>query len=665
MSSFSFFHPFYLWALFFLLIPILIHLIRRRRIIKFDFSSLRFLKDTAVKASRIRWLKKLLLLLNRLLILVLLIVLFAQPYKKEDPFRIISSSNSALYCWIDPTISMGYKRNGMSLWQEACDLAAIFDTVLHSAAKYYCYNGRGDVFVDIQHAGLPRQDNTLLDACTPLRHGESDFKEMLQAFNASRNMDSRTPVLVIFSDFQGKHRDLFEHLLSRSKITFPVICVSLSDKNPWNYSLSNAEVVFENDPSLTCTIHSQGRALKTGEVVVLIESMRVGQDVVILKRNDSLVTTIPISRYGEQTCGEVRLMVDDPYDLDNTAYYVEQKVKHRRVLVISEGEESFPVLAALRSLSESGFSVPLHKNPPDVSYDDLDTSDIIIMSGIREPTSVIATLWNMSALHNKVIIFAPAFGGMAGSLNTIIFRYLDGNATIEKIQTEKAFFPVLPDTVSALWRGFPRFTDMDVSVYSCYSPIPGSILLRLNNGMPLVSHTIDSSGHSWIVFATPIGISEANNLCETGFYLPILDRIIRYGSESVKKAHKVWVAGKPTSNPFSGSRTSAYVFNSENKRIALWDRQPRVVLEKPGIYKIQPQGESAYWIAAAVDTSEGRFVFSKPEVSASNNRYIKFLDRSSFLSFIQHHESPGFDFIWLLLALCMIFEVLLWKRERK
>jgi hypothetical protein len=488
---------------------------------------------------------------------------------------------------------------------------------------------------------------------------------MLQAFNESRKKDSRTPVLVLFSDFQSKDRAVFEHLFSRTKISFPVVGTFLADKNPWNYAVSSTAVSFENNPVLTCTIHSQGRGLKSGELVVLIESMRVGQEMVTLARNDSLTVSIPFSRHVEQAGGQVSLMVDDPYDFDNTAYFVEKRSKRQRALIISEGEESFSILAALRSLAESRLSVPLQKSPVEVTYDDLDSSDIIVLSSIKEPTSILSTLWSMSALRNKTIIFSPDISDRTGSLNHIIFKHLKANAMVEKLQTDKPFFPVLPDTVSALWRGFPRFTDRDVSIYACYSPISGNVLLRLNKGMPLVSHSIDSSGHSWIVFATPIGITDANNLSETGFYIPLLDRIIRHGSEAVKETHTEWIAGRPVNNPFSGSRISAQIFNSNNKRIALWDKQPQVLLETPGMYKVQPQGESAYWIAATVDTSEGHFIYSKTAVAETNTRYVKFLDRSSFPDFIRHHESPGYDFIWLLLALCLIFEVLLWKRERR
>ena len=665
MSGFSFFHAHYLWALLFLLIPILIHLMRRRRIITFDFSSIRFLKRTAVTASRIRWLKNILLLLNRLLMVLFLVMIFAQPFNKKDPFRIINGSNVALYCWVDPTISMGYERDGVSLWREAGELVFVFDTVLHSAAKFYSYDDRVDDFIDIRQAGALKEADNAFEVFNPLRHGGNDFEFMIQKFNENRKKDSRTPVLVLLSDFQGKDKDTYKNFFSNSKISFPVICVSLAAKNPWNYTISNADVSFENNPVLKSHIRSSGRPLRSSELVVLIESMRVGQEMVKLPRDDSMTVSIDISHRGVQAGGEVRLMVEDPYDFDNVSYFVERRVKSKRFLLISEGDESFPIAAAVRSLSEPARSPLLEKRPVDITYDDLDSSDIIILSGIKDPTSILSTLWGMSALSKKTILFSPNIDDNAGSLNNIIFRYLKAGSGVEKVQTEKPFFPVLPDTVSALWRGFPRFTDRDVSVYAWYSKIPGNVLLRLNKSMPMVSHCIDNSGHSWIVFATPIGITEANNLCETGFYIPFLDRIIRYDYESAVKTYGSWVAGIPVNNPFSGSRISAEIFDSNNKRIALWDRQPQVILETPGIYKVHPGGESAYWISAVVDTSEGDFRYIKPDVSEANNKYIRFLDRSSFTNFIRHHDSPGFDFIWLLLALCLVFEVLLWKRGRK
>ncbi len=661
MNALSFFNPAFLWALAFLAVPIIIHFLRRKQTVKLTFSTLRFLKQTAVHASRLRWLQNLLLLLSRLLLVSIIVLLFAQPFNREDPFRIISSSNTALYIWIDPTISMGYTENNKSLWEEAGELAGVFDTVLHAAAKVYCYDGRVDDFIAIPPKGMAA---VLPEQVTPLRHGMSDFERMCARFNAYRKNDSRTAVLVIISDFQAKDTGMFTEFLSNSVETTPCICVTVSPENPWNYSLSDTRILFDDTPELTCLVTTCNRTLN-GTVVALIQSMRAGQERVAVKRNDSMTVTIDIGSQGSGASGEVRLVESDPYRYDNTGYFVSSRSAKKRILILTESDESFSLEAALESIAGEYWYPPRVIHSVAVTYDDLDSSDVIILSSIREPTSVLATLWGKSALSNKLVVFAPSIGKYPGSLNSIIFQHLGRRAGVKKIKTEKPCFPVLPDTVSTLWRGFPRFSDKDVAIYTCYTPLPGKVLLRMNNGLPFATHCIDSNGSAWIVFATPIGITEANNLSETGFYVPALDRLIRYGYESVIKNHAVWIAGKEVSNPFAGTRLSAQIFNNHAKQIATWDRQAQVMLEMPGLYKIQPSAEPAYWIAAVSDPTEGDCRYQLPVIKAEDTRKIKILNRSSFMHFIQNHKTPGFDYLWILLAVCVFCEVLFWKRKKR
>ena len=35
-------------------------------------------------------------------------------------------------------------------------------------------------------------------------------------------------------------------------------------------------------------------------------------------------------------------------------------------------------------------------------------------------------------------------------------------------------------------------------------------------------------GRKWVISATPLGIINENNLCETGFFVPFIDRLARY-----------------------------------------------------------------------------------------------------------------------------------------
>jgi hypothetical protein len=660
LSDLSFFNPLYLWSLFFLLVPLIIHFLNRKRTIKLDFSSLRFLQKGAIKSSRIRHWKKILLLITRLLLITTIILLFTQPYNKKDPFRIISSNNTALFCWIDPTISMDYKRGGISLWQEACDMAAVFDSILPSGARHYCYDERTDNFTDIRREKLPGK---ISGGTTPLRHGMTDLDNMLQTFQDHKGKASHTPVLVLFSDFQRKDSAAIHNFLNSKSIVFPILCVSLQDEHPWNYSITSTHITPDNNPVLKCKVRASGKKLASAELVALIESMRVGHHTIDLNKHDSLTASFDITHHNNKNWGQVRLMADDPCAFDNNSFFIEKTYGKKKVLIISEGDESFPVTAALRTLSKSILFPPQTKHPMDITYDNLDSSDIILLSNVHEPTSILSALWSKNALSDKVILFSPDVSKKLGSLNSIIFNHLKAKPVNKIIQATKPFYPVLPDTVSSVWRGFPRFTDKDVAVYNYYSHIPGNALLRLNNGTSLISHCIDAGNLSWIVFSTPLHITEANNLCETGFFLPLLDRVINYGIKSMKTAQDNWIAGHKKNNPYSGNRMSAKVFNSDNKQVAQWGKQVQVFLENPGIYKIVPEGEPAYWIAVNADPSEGDLHYKTPEPAKHNKKFIKVINRSSFDSFIKHHKSPGFDFLWIVLALLLLIEVFLWKRN--
>lgn len=660
MNNLSFFHPEFLWALFILIIPIIIHFFRQKRVIKLNFSSTRFLKDIAVKASRINRLKKILLLITRILILILLILIFAQPFNKKNPFRIISGSNTALYCWIDPTISMSYKQKGNTLWQNACNYISYIDSIIPSTSQIYCYDGRKGDFIGIHHLGSPDKIN---ENITPLRHGSTDLDDMAQKFLNVKNDDSRTPVLILFSDFSLKDKSKYEHFFQNSQISFPILCVNMINDNPWNYSLSNPYILYENKPILKCDVKSKGRTLTKGEVVVEFESMRTGHKSFSLKKNDSLNISIDISQNSGKRGGKLQFINNDPFLLDNINYFLPHSTKRKRILILSDGGESFPVAAAFHSISLTKWFPPIIKKPVDVSFNDLDSSDIIVLSSIKESTEILSLLLGKSGLSKKLLFFAPYIDDQENTFNEIVFRHLNLKNRVTKINTQKPLFPILPDTISSLWQGFPRFADRDVSFYNYYSQIPGKPLLLLNNNTPLVTHKTDDNKHSWIIFASPIDITTANNLCETGFYVPLLDRVIMYGTKWIQHYSQDWIAGVPKNNPYSGSRSSARVYNIDNKSIAIWDRQVQVAIEDPGLYKIQPNNKPPYWIAVNIDPSEGNLTYEKPILPESNKTNIKIIHHNSLIYFLTQYNTLEYDLLWIFLILCLILEVLLWKNN--
>jgi hypothetical protein len=76
----NFKHPEFLYFLFLLVIPILVHLFQLRRFKKEYFTNVQFLKELSIQTRKSSTIKKWLLLLTRLLLLIFLILAFAQPF---------------------------------------------------------------------------------------------------------------------------------------------------------------------------------------------------------------------------------------------------------------------------------------------------------------------------------------------------------------------------------------------------------------------------------------------------------------------------------------------------------------------------------------------------------------------------------------------------------
>lgn len=99
-------HPELLYALFLLLIPVIVHLFQLRKFEKVAFTNVAFLKNVISQTRKSAQLKKWLTLVTRLLILAAIILAFAQPFtSKSDAFK--TKNETVIY--LDNSFSMQAK----------------------------------------------------------------------------------------------------------------------------------------------------------------------------------------------------------------------------------------------------------------------------------------------------------------------------------------------------------------------------------------------------------------------------------------------------------------------------------------------------------------------------------------------------------------------------
>lgn len=117
----TFLYPGFLWALFALAIPLIIHLFNFRRTQKIYFSSTRFIREVQETSSSKRRLKHWLVLASRLLFLFFLIIVFAQPIIPAKQ-QLQAGGTVALY--VDNSLSMSAPVDGATRAVDASLIAA-------------------------------------------------------------------------------------------------------------------------------------------------------------------------------------------------------------------------------------------------------------------------------------------------------------------------------------------------------------------------------------------------------------------------------------------------------------------------------------------------------------------------------------------------------------
>lgn len=109
-------HPEVLFALFLLLIPLLVHLFQLRKFQKEEFTNVKFLKRIAQQTRQSSRLKKWLILMTRMLALACLVLAFAQPFlpaARED------QSDSDKFIYLDNSFSLQAPGEAGNLLQSA------------------------------------------------------------------------------------------------------------------------------------------------------------------------------------------------------------------------------------------------------------------------------------------------------------------------------------------------------------------------------------------------------------------------------------------------------------------------------------------------------------------------------------------------------------------
>lgn len=317
-------HPELLYALFLLLIPIIIHLFQLRKFQKVDFTNVAFLKKVNLQTRKSSKLKKWLTLLLRLLALGCIILAFAQPFVAS---KTALNTQKETVVYIDNSFSMQAKGANGPLLQRA--IQQLYAQVAGSETISWLTNSQTRKNVSLQDFKA-----SLLDI--PYSANQLAAEEVLlkanQLFSKDESINKR---LVWISDFQATE-------------AFPEtpknILVEAVQLTPETYNNISIDTVYIASKSSTATklnvvVSAEGDVAPSVPVSLFNGASLVAKSAVDFSEKQRNTITFDIEA---TEIFKGQLTIEDPnLTYDNALYFSINQAKKIKVLSISGANNTF------------------------------------------------------------------------------------------------------------------------------------------------------------------------------------------------------------------------------------------------------------------------------------------------------------------------------------
>ena len=376
-----------LFGLFAAAIPLILHLLNRRRRHIVEFSTLRFLKQLEKKEMNRLRLKRLLLLLIRTLIVISIVLSFSRPTIRGYLPGGELSTNAVIL--LDNSLSMQILNEEMSLFDESTQAVT---EILGTFNK----NDRLILLSSVQNERVVSADikwsspaNIDLEDVN-ISYRSSDLKSALQkSIKLLNNKKSANKELFIISDFQGKSVVNIDNNIDKTTNDLHVYLLKMTS-NELNYSISRADViskVLREGSSVRIGIEVRSNSEENNEVrlELFIEGTRVGQTILNLTSQNAAISnfSVPIKRSG--FISGFAELEDDALKADNRRYFNLYIPEQIRVLAIGSENDLFFTAAAIRTSLKNGARSELKVIiPSEINRVHLDDFDVILLSALPE-----------------------------------------------------------------------------------------------------------------------------------------------------------------------------------------------------------------------------------------------------------------------------------------
>ncbi len=360
-------YPQLLWALWLLLLPILVHLLQLRKFKKTPFTNVKLLQKVVAKSQRSQSLKRWLLLFTRMALFTCLVFAFAQPFMAKST----ALQQQEMVIYLDNSHSLQLRKDNSSLLDET--IQELIDAIPPEASFTLFTNDEEfkDVTInDIQNEllQLPFSTNQLtLDDI--LLKSETYFSQ------GSNTIKKR----IVLSDFQKSMAGNIRDSVTEIENYF----VPLRVENMSNISIDSLYLEAGNSPEKNLVVLVSGSSefestpisAFNGESLIAKAAVKYNPD-----GKSKMIFTLPAN---EEIKGKVSLS-DMGLAYDNELYFNINTREKIKIITLGKGDDQF-----LRKLFSDDSCDYISTNEEELAISLLASHDLLI---INEMTSISAPL---------------------------------------------------------------------------------------------------------------------------------------------------------------------------------------------------------------------------------------------------------------------------------
>lgn len=537
----TFASPLFLYGLFALFVPIIIHLFDLQKPKKVFFSNVNILKSVNQQTVSTRKLKNILILLMRLLFVLFIVLAFAQPFIKTGNEK---NTTSVISVFVDNSLSMNSSNGSSTPLNESLLQLEKMASSLQLNTKYY--------FLD---NNFQSKDNFQLskdrfkDRLTETKPTSTvrNFEDIYKKINLTKGLTSENErnTMLLFSDFQ---KSTIGNLLKTNfDSTQKIILIPMQNSDVSNVFIDTiwVENLFNTENTkntLHFVIKNSGKKKIQPNIKFFIHEAQNANTSISLEANEKKEILFDFITK-DRNAKRCKLKIEnDAIAFDNEYFFMLNASPLIRILSIGRENNTY-----INSVYQSEKIFQYQENKlGSLSAKDLGKSNLCIVNGFDKLNQSEQNQLLEFAEKGGNLVFFPTNNINQTDLENVLKKFkIENNLLItNSLAIENKTNLQFPDTKNPLFESVFEKIDKSTTMPYAY-PIfktenKNIILLSTTNELPFLSQKTISKGNLYL-FSIPIETQYSNFFIHS-IFVPTMYKIAFLSNNSSQKM--AYVAGE-------------------------------------------------------------------------------------------------------------------------